>query len=111
MEGADGLHPAHPGHLQVHQRHIRAAVAEDLQGLQAAGGFADQLHVRLAFDHRRDAFAQQGMVIDGQDADRHGKQEARRRAPGRERVISRYGGGHRTGNCGSRIGDCPPPFE
>src|SRR5262249_25668582 len=70
--GADGdgrFEPVHLGHLQVHQRYIGPMGPELPDGLAAIPAFSDELHVRLAGQERRDAVAEQRVIVHGQDPD------------------------------------------
>ena len=67
-DGSDSLEAGYVGHLQVHQRHVRAVLAKELDRLPAVGGLGRQDHVGLVFDQGSDALAEQRVVVDGEDA-------------------------------------------
>ena len=54
---------------EIHQRDVRTMLAEALDRLAAGRRLGDQHHVRLAVDDGGDAFAQQRMIVDAEDAD------------------------------------------
>src|SRR5262249_30203027 len=55
---------------QIHQRHIRLLLAELPDGVVAGRRLRDHDHVGLSVDDRRNAFAQQRMVVNAEDPDR-----------------------------------------
>ena len=54
---------------QIHQRHVWSKTTEQLDGLVAAGGRRDHFHVRLPVDDERDAFADDPVIVNAQNAD------------------------------------------
>jgi hypothetical protein len=62
----DGARAAHLRQLQVHQHDVRTIALVQLHRLLASGGRANHLHVGLAVDLPRHAFADQRMVVNAQ---------------------------------------------
>jgi hypothetical protein len=66
-EPARGLHAVHPGHAHVHQDDVGLQALDDLEGLVAVTGLADELEVGLGLEDHPEAHAQQLLVVDEHD--------------------------------------------
>jgi hypothetical protein len=58
--------------LQIHQRDIGVMLLKLGDGFTAIGSLGNHLHIRLTGDERRDAFANQGVIIDCENSNRDG---------------------------------------
>ena len=64
-------------HPDVHQDHVRLQPPDLLDGDPPVGGFADDVHSRVAGEDRFEAGAHQRVVVDEQDANRRGHDASR----------------------------------
>jgi hypothetical protein len=65
---ADRIDAAHLGHLQVHQRNVRAMGSKQVERFSAGRRFGHEFHIGLVADQRRDSVAEERMIIDRQDS-------------------------------------------
>jgi hypothetical protein len=62
--GVYRVQSVHLGHLQVHQRDVRAVHAELLNRLPSIRRFRNQIHVRLAAQQRCDSLPEHRVIVD-----------------------------------------------
>jgi hypothetical protein len=66
-----GLEPVEPRHADVHEDDVGSPPGGQRDGLEAVGGLADHLEVRLAGEQQPEPAADHLLVVRQQDADRH----------------------------------------
>ena len=70
-ELADGAHAVGAGHPQIHQHDVRTAGERQRDGLAPVGRLAQHLELRVAGEDAAQAVADDGVVVDDQQADDH----------------------------------------
>src|SRR5215472_8313891 len=82
-----GLDPVHARHADVHEDDVGAEPAHRLDRLDAVCGLAHDLDVRLGVQEQAEAGSDHRVVVDDDDADRHGDQAS---CPGAGRVATTW---------------------
>ncbi len=95
-DAANGVNAVEAGHLEVHQSDIWTQLMEARDGFLSVGGFADQLHVFLEVQGKRDAIADEGVVVNAENADVAWVRHDLSRGEGRNCVVRSEGSYHAT---------------
>src|ERR1700693_2560092 len=63
-----GIETVHLWHLQIHQCDIRTMYSKLFDGLATVRSLGDQCHVRFSGQKRGHSLAEEGMIVDGENA-------------------------------------------
>jgi hypothetical protein len=107
VEPARRLDAVHARHPDVHEDDVGPQRPHLRQRDLAVGGLTDHLDVRLGLQDEAEAGAQQRLVVDQQDADRHDGLRVVGAWSGEGRAAGRAGAAGRSG--GWRVTTKPPP--
>jgi hypothetical protein len=67
-----GWRRCHGGHADVHQHHVGSEVLGQADAFVAVGRFRDDLDVGLTIEDHAEPCPQKGLIVDDEDAIRHG---------------------------------------
>src|SRR5262249_20879987 len=71
----DRIEPVHLGHLEIHERDVRTMGTELLDSFLPVRTLGNHFHVCLARHQRRDAAAQDGMIVNSEDPNDVGRRD------------------------------------
>ncbi len=69
-EASGGLHPIHPGQVDVHEHDVGRGLLADAEGFVEVVGGAEQAQARLALEGERQGLAEELVIVHHEHADR-----------------------------------------